>query len=124
MGLLCSADVRAGEAVEMMVAVVVVVGGGGCIYLPGNNASLLGGIVSCKERRGQFVCDGRVSLVREIFFLAGCVALELSDSCNSTGYPITAVYSRVRLACHSLHRRSLSAFAADMRLQSLRIVYI
>lgn len=64
MGLLCSADVRAGEAVGMMV-VVVREEGGGCIYLPGNNASLLGGIVSCKERRGQFVCDCRVSLVRE-----------------------------------------------------------
>lgn len=86
MGLLCSADVRAGEAVGMMVVVVVV----GCIYLPGNNASLLGGIVSCKERRGQFVCDCRVSLVRERFvFFVFLLQAALPWSC------LTAVIQQV-----------------------------
>ncbi len=91
-----------------------------CIYLAGNSASLEI-TISCRTvlpvllllwQRAEF-------LLLSDFGWQRCLhGLELTDSCNSTGYPITAVYSRARLAFNSSERRSLSAFAADMRPQS------
>lgn len=81
----------------------------------GNSASL--DQLACIKREAR-LWQRVVLLVFDDFF-AGCWCLRglaLTDSGNSTGYPITAVYSRARLPFHSSHRRSLSAFAADMRL--------
>lgn len=103
------------------------------MHLPGRQQCISGNNHQLQNREatfGELLLLSRVSLFKEIFsspplslalFFAGCVSLALSDSCNSTGYPITAVYSRVRLAFHSLDRRSLSVCAADMRLQQPRL---
>lgn len=95
----------------------------GCIYLAANSASLEI-TISCKTVKPVIFwvfCYCAVFLLLKRF-LPAALHWSCRSSCNSTGYPITAVYSRVRLAFHSLDRRSLSAFAADMRPQQLRSV--
>lgn len=92
------------------------------VHLPGRQQCIFGHNHQLQNREASFIVFALCSPVKRFVFFTGCVALEPSDRCNSTGYPITAVYSRVRLAFHSLDRRSLSASVADMLLQQLRSV--